>query len=164
MKAKINNQEVIEFTPNTEDPLKGNDFDIKIIDKSDRSVRVDYNGVKYEGRLLKIDVATKTVVLKIDGNRFEVVLTDAYDELLKSMGMGIGAVQKINELKAPMPGVVFEIKVNVGDTVAKDDALLVLEAMKMENVLKSPIDATIKSILVKKGETVEKNKVLIEFE
>jgi biotin carboxyl carrier protein len=47
--------------------------------------------------------------------------------------------------------------------VKKGDALLVLEAMKMENILKSPADGKVKKISVKKGMAVEKNQVLIEF-
>ncbi len=164
MKAKINNSDVIEFFPLENTPLEGNDFKIEIINKENRTLRIASNGKKYEARLLSLDKATKKVSLKINGNRFQVELTDQYDDLLKSMGMGIGVVQKVNELKAPMPGVVFEIKVNIGDEIKKDDPILVLEAMKMENILKSPIDATIKSILVNKGDTVEKNKVLIEFD
>jgi len=164
MKAKINNKNTIDFSPNENTPLQGEDFNVEIISKTDRTLRISSNGKKYEARLLSLDTEAKKVNLKINGNRFQVELTDHYDDLLKAMGMGIGVVQKVNELKAPMPGVVFEIKVKIGDQIKKDDALLVLEAMKMENILKSPIDATIKTILVEKGDTVEKNKILIEFE
>ena len=68
------------------------------------------------------------------------------------------------ELKAPMPGLVLKIEVEVGQTIKEGDALVVLEAMKMENVLKSPADVVIKSIGVTEGNAVEKNEVLIEFE
>ena len=164
MKAKINNLDTIEFSPKENTPLEGEDFNVEIISKEDNTLRISSNGKKYEARLLSIDTEAKKISLKINGKRFLVELTDKYDDLLKSMGMGIGVVQKVNELKAPMPGVVFEIKVKIGDQILKDDPILILEAMKMENILKSPIDAVIKSILVEKGDTVEKNKVLIEFE
>jgi biotin carboxyl carrier protein len=58
----------------------------------------------------------------------------------------------------------LDIMVNVGETVTKDQALLVLEAMKMENVIKSPGDGKIKSISIQKANTVEKNQVMINFE
>ena len=48
-------------------------------------------------------------------------------------------------------------------SVKKGDAILVLEAMKMENVLKSPTDGVIKKIAINKGVAVEKNQVLIQF-
>ncbi|HSH65835.1 MAG TPA: acetyl-CoA carboxylase biotin carboxyl carrier protein subunit, partial [Bacteroidia bacterium] len=70
---------------------------------------------------------------------------------------------KINEIKAPMPGLVLDIRVNEGDSIQKGDAVIVLEAMKMENIIKSPVDGTIKKINVKKGLAVEKNQVLVQF-
>ncbi len=164
MKAKINKTEEFTFKPEMESPLKGEDFAIEVVDKAENELRIVHNGKKYNARLLKLDQEKKEVLLKVNGNRFMVELADEYDELLKSMGMGAGAVQKVNELKAPMPGVVFDVKVSVGDEIKKDDPILVLEAMKMENILKSPIDAVIKNIAVEKGDTVEKNRILVEFE
>jgi len=164
MQAKINGSTTVNFTPDSDNALKGNDFELSIINESTNEVRIALDGKKYTGRLLQLNAEEKKVVLKVNGHRFSIALTDEYDSLLKSLGMGAGAIQKVNELKAPMPGVVFEIKVKVGDSILKDDPILVLEAMKMENILKSPVDAVIKSILVEKGNTVEKNKVLIEFE
>ena len=76
--------------------------------------------------------------------------------------MKINVVQKV--LKAPMPGLILELKIAVGDTVSKDDPLIIIEAMKMENVLKAQADGTIKSISVTKGASVEKSDVLLEFE
>jgi biotin carboxyl carrier protein len=70
----------------------------------------------------------------------------------------------VNEIKAPMPGLILEINVAEGAEVKENDALLILEAMKMENVLNSPRDGVIKSISVAQGETVDKNALLIEFE
>jgi len=86
------------------------------------------------------------------------------DLLLSKMGLADLAAKKVNEVKAPMPGLVLKLIANQGDTVAKGDSLLVLEAMKMENVIKSPGEGIIKSIRVNAGDKVEKNAVLIEFE
>ena len=63
-----------------------------------------------------------------------------------------------------MPGLILDIHVKEGQEVKEDDALLILEAMKMENVLTSPRDGIIKSISVSKNDTVDKNQLLIEFE
>jgi len=54
--------------------------------------------------------------------------------------------------------------VAVGDEVAADTPLLILEAMKMENVLKSEGEGVVKSIAVTKGDAVEKKQLLIEIE
>ena len=62
-----------------------------------------------------------------------------------------------------MPGLVLEIMVKAGDEVKKGDALLILEAMKMENVLKATGDGTVKSVSVSKGAPVDKGTILIEM-
>ena len=105
----------------------------------------------------------KTFLLKINNKVHTVAVKDKFDLLLEKMGMTNGAVAKINNVKAPMPGLVIDLKVKAGDTVKAGDALLILEAMKMENILKSPGEATIKNVKIKKGDTVEKGQVLIEF-
>jgi biotin carboxyl carrier protein len=63
-----------------------------------------------------------------------------------------------------MPGLVLAISVEVGQAVKKDDALLILEAMKMENVIKSQGEGVVKQIAVKAGDAVEKGHVMIIFE
>ena len=101
--------------------------------------------------------------IKVNGNLYDTETIDKFDELLKKLGMEKGGAGKVNELKAPMPGLVIEVSVEVGQTVSNGDRLFVLEAMKMENVIKSPTDATVASIEINKGETVEKNQVMIRF-
>jgi oxaloacetate decarboxylase alpha subunit/pyruvate carboxylase subunit B len=64
------------------------------------------------------------------------------------------------KLAAPMPGLIIRYLKNVGDTVAKGDAVVVLEAMKMENSLTAPCDGTIKAIGFKSGDTVAKGATL----
>jgi biotin carboxyl carrier protein len=70
----------------------------------------------------------------------------------------------MNQLKAPMPGLVIEYFVKEGDEVQAGDKLMILEAMKMENVIKATGEGKIKKLVVTKGNTVEKNQLLIEFE
>lgn len=66
-----------------------------------------------------------------------------------------------SQVTAPMPGTIFDIKVNEGDTVAAGDVVLVLEAMKMENEISAPVDGTVQQILVKTGESVNGGDVMI---
>ena len=166
--AKINNNDSVEFIPEVKNPLQGllnnEKFEIEITKKNNNELIISRDGKKHVARLLAIDSENKTITLKIDGDRFEVKLTDEYDTLLQSLGMDAASTKKVNELKAPMPGVVVDILVSIGDLVTKDDPLVVLEAMKMENMLKSPSDGVISSINIKKGDTVEKNRVLVNFE
>jgi len=102
--------------------------------------------------------------VKVNNTIYDVVIQDEMDELIKAMGFEVGATKKINDIKAPMPGLILDINVTVGQEVKENVPLLILEAMKMENVLTSPRDGVIKTISVKKGDTVDKNELLIEFE
>mgnify|MGYP003657891412 FL=1 len=101
--------------------------------------------------------------IKVNGNTYKTETIDKFDELLKSLGMEKGGAGKVNELKAPMPGLVIEIDVRPGDQLRKGDRVLVLEAMKMENVIKAPTEVTVASVEVEKGKTVDKNQVMIRF-
>lgn len=121
------------------------------------------NDHSYNIQIIKTDFADKKLVLKINGKKYSIDVKDKYDELLHNLGLDNIAAKKINEIKAPMPGMVLSILVGEGQQVKKGDSLLVLEAMKMENVLKSPADGTIKKIVAIKGNAVEKNQLLIQF-
>jgi biotin carboxyl carrier protein len=86
----------------------------------------------------------------------------ALAQLRKQAGVKAGTtVSKV--VKAPMPGLVLNVKVKPGESVVKGQALIVVEAMKMENIIKSQADGVIKSVHVKNGQTVEKNDKLVEF-
>jgi 3-methylcrotonyl-CoA carboxylase alpha subunit len=67
-------------------------------------------------------------------------------------------------LRAPMPSVVVEVKVAVGQTVAKGDPVVVLESMKTETVLRARQGGVVSSIGCAKGEMVPEGKVLVDFE
>lgn len=106
----------------------------------------------------------KTIHLKINNRPYAVEVSTQYDALLKQMGFSDIDKSKINELKAPMPGLVLDVLAKNGDVVKKGDLLLILEAMKMENAIKSPADGVVKIVHTEKGVTVDKNQLLISFE
>ncbi len=126
-------------------------------------LHIIYNSKSYNTELINYNEEEKSVLLKVNNSRYEVKLKDETDELLERLGIGTKQ-NKIQHIKAPMPGLVIDIKVKPGDIVNKGDGLLVLEAMKMENIIKAPAQAVVKKIHVAKGKAVEKNQVLIEME
>jgi len=69
-----------------------------------------------------------------------------------------------SELAAPMPGVVRSVNIEVGESVAKGQTLLVLEAMKMEIRIQAPFDGVVKSLAVNVGQTVEREQILVKLE
>lgn len=106
----------------------------------------------------------KYAVVKVNGRLLSAELKDDTDLLLEKLGMNTKAKREVRELKAPMPGLVLDIRVSIGEEVQEGKPLIVLEAMKMENMLKSPTSGKIKHIAVKKGDPIEKNALLITFE
>lgn len=122
------------------------------------------NSVSYRCMLVKKDDAGKNMVISVNDTEYNINVKDKYDILLDQLGMSDLAVKKLKDIKAPMPGLVLDIKIKAGDTIEEGDTILVLEAMKMENMLKSPGTGTVKAVKVKTGEAVEKGQVLIEVE
>ena len=72
-----------------------------------------------------------------------------------------GAEEPTGGLTAPMPGVVLELRVAVGDAVTTGQTLVVLEAMKMEHHMKAPFDGHVAEMLISDGQQVESGAVLL---
>lgn len=124
---------------------------------------VIYQNKSYTVEVLAFDKVEKMATVKVNGTSYQVAVEDQFDQLLKQLGMDNLAVNKVQQVKAPMPGLVLSVLVADGDEVKKGDNLLILEAMKMENMIKSPTDGVIKKVAIKQGDKVEKNEVLINF-
>lgn len=122
-----------------------------------------HNYKSYTAELVQADYQAKTFTFKINGTTHTVSVKDQFDLLLDKLGMSNANAQKVNDVKAPMPGLILDIKVQPGQEVKKGDPIMILEAMKMENILKSPGDGVVKEIKVAVKQNVEKNQVLILF-
>jgi len=138
------------------------DYDLAPVE--DNLWNVIANNKSYNVRIVSRDEIAKTVTLLVNNRSYTVTLRDRFDELLEKMGMTVGADALLNELKAPMPGLVVEVVAKPGQQVEKGDTLLILEAMKMENVIKAVAPSTVKAAHVEHGQTVEKNQLLMSFE
>jgi biotin carboxyl carrier protein len=136
---------------------------LDISDLGNQHFHVIENHKSFEAELLELNKEEKYVLIKVNAQVYRFDVSDQYDILLREMGLDKLNQHTVKELKAPMPGLVLQVMVQVGDEIKKGDNLLILEAMKMENILKAPADATVKSILIKAGDKVEKNQVLIQF-
>lgn len=154
----------IEFqNGNTQGTINGKPFQWDVLQTGSNTWHAIYNEVSYTIVLDTEDAENNTYSLNINGKRVMVNTLDKMQLLLKSMGIEHSTQNKLNEIKAPMPGLVLRIEVTEGQAVSKGDNLLVLEAMKMENMIKAPGDAVVSKIRVSSGLAVEKNQVLIQF-
>ncbi len=146
-----------------EGTVNGESFEMGLAQQGDVHHVIHKYG-SYTVQLVRFDKENKTCVLQVNNKEIVVSIEDRFDLLLHQLGMDNINNQKVNELKAPMPGLVLNVLVEPGDSVVKGDGMMVLEAMKMENIIRTPADGVVKSLEVKKSDAVEKNQVLIKFE
>jgi biotin carboxyl carrier protein len=136
-------------------------WDLKWIEE--RKIHLIRGKESIEAELLSMDRPTKTLQIRIGHKTATLQLQDRFDLLLKKMGMAINGNGSLKDIKAPMPGLILDLKVAPGAEVKKGDVVLILEAMKMENIIKSPGDGVVKEVKVSLRQSVEKNQVLIVF-
>lgn len=147
----------------TRGEINGDAYELNVVGNEHR-MSIIRNNKSYQVNLVRADYESKTFVIRVNSTEYTLEAKDRFDLLLEELGMEDLAASSVNDLKAPMPGMVLRIDTKVGEAVKKGQPLLVLEAMKMENVLKAESDATVKAIHGETGKAVEKNQVLIEFE
>lgn len=162
-KATVNKQNFNVVNSNNQLVVDGNDVDWDLVKISNEYFHLLIKNESFRAEVIKADPITKSFVLKINGKVYTVDLKDKFDLLLEKMGLNNGLAGKANNIKAPMPGLIVDLRVKPGDHVKPGDALLILEAMKMENLIKATAESVVRSVKVAKGDSVEKNQILIEF-
>jgi acetyl/propionyl-CoA carboxylase alpha subunit len=150
---------------NTKDQLRINgepyDFDFQKID--DSTFHFIYKNRPFKVRILNYDIDLNRLDIRVNQHRYSVLLQDEGDMLLQKIGISRVLNNHADILRAPMPGLILDIRVVEGQQVMMGEPLIVLKAMKMENILKSPHDGVIKRIEVEKNQKIEKDSVLIQF-
>ena len=140
--------------------VQGVDYDVEIEEVEGNIAKVNVNGIRFDVEMKQpINAASTLKKVRIEAPKpvaRPAVVPAAAPADNKPMAAGTG-----NPVKAPLPGTVTELKVNVGDKVNTGDVVLVLEAMKMQNNIESEYSGTITSITVKQGETVMEGAVLL---
>ncbi len=136
-------------------------FETDILEYNDGKFHILHDNKSYSAEVISFDEDEKSFQLQVNHSVFTVNVQDRFDQLLQEMGIDISADKKVNDIKAPMPGMVLQVLVEDGQAILKGDAIVVLEAMKMENIIKAPADGTVKKVQVKKGAKVEKNEVMV---
>ena len=164
LKATVNSQTFDIQSDKNSISVNEQPFNWDMVEIKDGNFHIIHNHKSYNAEVLEADYQTKSFLIKINNTKYSVGVKDRFDILLDQLGMSDANAAKVNDLKAPMPGLIVDIKVQVGDVVKKGDTILILEAMKMENVLKAVGEGTVKNIKITPKQNVEKNQVLIEFE
>jgi len=129
-----------------------------VTSKSDsKDYTIVVNGQKYYVK------ANADSSLLVNGEHYSVDLKEGLGDTVVPTEVSNSSSATSDELgiKAGLPGSIFKVLVNVGDTVSKGQAVIVIEAMKMEIEVTSPHDGVVSSIHVKQGDTVVNNQLLV---
>ena len=119
--------------------------------------KVKLNGVE---KKITAEVISKKLWFKMDDQVFSCDLIDLQDAAFKKTK----AVSKSpDRILAPMPGKITKVFVSENQTVKKGDALLVMEAMKMEYTLKADVTATVEKIFSKVSDQVTLGYLLVQL-
>lgn len=140
--------------------INGNLYNVTIHDIEDNIANVEVNGTPYK---VELDKPIRESVSKpVSVTRPTVAAPQA--EPITPVARPAAASTGKSGVKSPLPGVILDIKVKVGDTVKKGQTILTLEAMKMENNINADKDGTITAINVSKGDSVLEGTDLIIIE
>lgn len=134
--------------------IDGKEYNVEIVEVKDTLASITVNGEAFEVELEK----------KAEPEKKKPVLGQPKAEEGEANVTSTANINANNALKAPLPGVVTEIKVAVGDEVAAGDTLVVLEAMKMANNLEAEKAGKVTAICVKVGESVMEDTPLVVIE
>ena len=133
-----------------------------------------------EGKEYKVEIGTieeNIAEVTVNGETFKVemepepepekkkgVVSAAAAPANDEQPVAAGNVNTANAVKAPLPGVITEIKVAIGDTVNAGDTVVILEAMKMANNIEADTSGKVTAICVKQGESVMEDSPLVVIE
>ena len=134
--------------------INGNVYKVAVGDIENNIAQVEVNGTTYKVELE--NEAPKAIVPKVSTRPASAPRTETGAPVVAKVASSSG----VAAVKSPLPGVINDILVKVGDDVKVGQTILILEAMKMENDIVAPEDGTIASINVANGDAVESGAVL----
>ena len=134
--------------------IDGKEYQVEITDVVDNKAQVTVNGKDFQVEMEAQPEAEKKTVTQLPKT----------DEKVETEPSTNGQVNTEQAIKAPLPGVITEIKVSVGDQVKAGDTVVVLEAMKMANNIEAEKDGTVTAICIKQGESVMEDTPLVVIE
>jgi biotin carboxyl carrier protein len=139
--------------------LDGKEVDASL--ESEGSGKLQRLFVDGTGSNVEVDRVPGGWRVQVAGEHREVQVVDERVQRLREL-TGAGGETKAGEvLKAPMPGLVLRMQVEVGQEVVAGDGILVLEAMKMENEIRAGISGAVNEIHAEAGTAVEKGAPLV---
>ena len=134
--------------------INGNDYAVTINEVDDNIAEVEVNGTPFKVEFEK--PITKKPAVTVAKPAAKAAAAPAVTVAKPAAASGAGET-----VTSPLPGVILEVSVKVGDAVKKGQKVMVLEAMKMENVIEATADGTVTAIKVDKGDSVLEGAPLV---
>lgn len=143
--------------------INGNEYAVTISNVEDNTAKVSVNGTAYEVAVEGMSApksakTPKIVQAPVVGSA---VQGDPHPATARTSSPASTASAAAGNIKSPLPGVVLDVLVQVGDSVKSGQQLMILEAMKMENNIDSDRDGVVREIRARKGDSVLEGDVLI---
>jgi len=150
-------------SPFSEDlKINGHKKDIKIFENEEGFTFIEFRNKKYLAEITDKSQNKYTVLL--NGVSYSFTIESPISYRRRKYLQKYKQANKIEVVTAPMPGKIIELLVEVSASVKEGEAILILEAMKMQNEIIAQVAGKIKKISVKAGDTVTKDDVLMEIE
>lgn len=137
--------------------INGNLYKVTIGDIEDNIAHVEVNGTHYK---VEMEKKAKPEPVKPVVRPVSVAPAAPVAAVSRPVAQASGK----SGVKSPLPGVILDIKVNVGDMVKKGQTVIILEAMKMENNINADRDGKVTAINVNKGDSVLEGNDLVIIE
>lgn len=145
--------------------VNGARYDVTIESLRDQVAKMNVNGIAFDVEILGAPLTESDLpeVVLSKTNIAETPSAPVASSAPKKPA-GTGAAGSGTPVKAPLPGVVTQIPVTVGQPVKKGDTVVVLEAMKMENNIMAEVDGTVTGVCVAAGDSVLEGTTLLTIE
>ena len=135
--------------------INGNDYTVTVDEVDGSMAEVEVNGTPFK---VEFEKPVKKAAAPVAKPVATAAPAPAAAPVAKPAAPAGGAGQAVT---SPLPGVILEVSVKVGDAVKRGDKVMVLEAMKMENVIEATADGTVTAIKVDKGDSVLEGAPLV---
>ena len=135
--------------------INGNDYAVTVNEVDGSMAEVEVNGTPFK---VEFEKPVKKAAAPVAKPIATAAPAPAAAPVAKPAAPAGGAGQAVT---SPLPGVILEVSVKVGDAVKRGQKVMVLEALKMENVIEATADGTVTAIKVDKGDSVLEGAPLI---